>query len=517
MPNRRQMAVRRTRLVVVALAALAATACGSTVAPGGLQEQMNQADGLGPAEGPGDATAGEGMTTDGTSAAPDGSASGDGSGSTPGGATTLAPNSAGTTNPHAAKSGGAAPPSAAGQGPTGPIEVGFVLTEYSNAEQFGLDSDSTVTEKKIIDALVQSFNEAGGIAGRRVVPIYAATDTGSASIESDFAAACARFTQDHRVVAVLGRIVAWSDSFENCLNKAGVPHIMTAFTVPDIEAFRRFPLLVAPSNATLEKRSALKIDGALNDGLISSASKLGILMDECAPTQRAWRSVRQYIEAKQLNIAKTATVRCPSGSSDSSGILSDLQNAVLQFKAAGADNVLFISMAEASTMYFFTQAAEPQGYRPRYVVSSIAWLAQYGSQMPAQQRANVHGYGWLPSVDLLPAQWPSLPGPAQRCLTTLKSKGQAPTQAREHFNAFGLCEAFFLYEKALTATGGKTDARPLIAAVEQLGSGYVSSINIEGRSEYGRSRRDAAAAARHFAWGSECNCFAYLGPLRAIG
>ena len=51
------------------------------------------------------------------------------------------------------------------------------------------------------------------------VPVYAETNTASSNWESDYQAACATFTQDNRVDAVLGSSFAYFVSFEAALDQ----------------------------------------------------------------------------------------------------------------------------------------------------------------------------------------------------------------------------------------------------------------------------------------------------------
>ena len=73
---------------------------------------------------------------------------------------------------------------------TGPVEIGIILTGVSNAKAFGVSAENTVNEKDVDNAAIKEINAEGGLAGRKVVPVYASTDTGDSSWDADYAAAC---------------------------------------------------------------------------------------------------------------------------------------------------------------------------------------------------------------------------------------------------------------------------------------------------------------------------------------
>jgi hypothetical protein len=272
-----------------------------------------------------------------------------------GGSATGASGRAGATR---AGSGGSASATAAGKGP---IEIGIVRTGVSNAAAYGVSLGNTVTEAEVYDALVAAFNDRGGIAGRRIIPVFDDTDTASTSWDADFEAACAKFTQDHNVVAVLGYVFDYVTSFESCLAKRAIPHLSTSFNIPDAEELSKSPLLMALSTPRIERRSLVKVDGGLATGALTKTSKLGILVDSCPGTKRAWEKItKPYIESKGLTIASTFEFGCPRGQAEAAAVAGQAGNLVLQFRAAGVDRVMFNAVSEGPALLVLANAAEAQ-------------------------------------------------------------------------------------------------------------------------------------------------------------
>lgn len=402
---------------------------------------------------------------------------------------------------------------------TDPITLGFVRTKVSNADQFGINVGElqTVTEAKVIDALVRVYNDAGGIAGRKIRPVYSDTDTASNRWDADFARACAKFTQDNHVEAVLGYVFDFQEVLEDCLKRNGIIHLSTTFNVPDAEAMGRYPNLFALATPRVERRSVTKIDGAIATGVLSKSKRFGVLYDKCPSTVRSWeRAVLPYIKRKGLTLAGAESFICAKGASDNSQAIQEVQNAILRFRTANVDTVMIHGVSEFPPLLLFATEAESQGWRPTYVVSSLFQAAVAQGQLPASQARNVHGYGWLPSQDVVPDRWPPVTASSKRCISMVRSKGVQPSTPIDYSLVFSTCEALFLYERALKATGGHSRLDAVVPTIESIGTGFESTINLDGRSVYGRTIRDAPARYRHFAWEDGCSCYTYRKTTDAI-
>ncbi|HZN15645.1 MAG TPA: hypothetical protein VFB78_15355, partial [Acidimicrobiales bacterium] len=301
------------------------------------------------------------------------------------------------------------------------------------------------------------------------------------------------------------------DSFEGCLASKKIPHLSTTFNVPDAPTLRQYPLLIALSTPLIERRSIAKIDGALATGAATRASKLGVVIDDCPSTKAAWaKTIRPYLAAKSLTVTATFEVGCAHGAGDAGAEAARAGSLVLQFRSAGVDTVMFMTVSEGPALLIFSGGAEAQGYHPRYIVSSLANAAVLENQIPARQAANVDGYGWLPVQDVRPQYWPGLTSTAKRCLDLLKTKSIVPSAPADYAFAFSACEALFAYETALKATRGRSDGAAIVGAIEAVGTtGYTSVMNLGGRASFSKTRHDAPGDARHFAWTPSCTCFTY--------
>jgi hypothetical protein len=475
--------------VVTAMAVAAAgAACGTT-----LHRGTEAAAGDTGSAGPGATVADAGATVDGTIPA-------DG---------TVAPG-AGTATTAVAST--RVPGAALGPVDRSPISLGFLLTEVGNAGAFGLDLGSAFTSRQVTEALVKAMNAKGGIAGRPIRSVLARTDTASVSWETDYAAACAAFTQDNEVTAVLGYSFAFFDSFESCLARSGVVHLSTMFNGTDDRNLPQYPLLYLVGTPSYDRYYRVAFQGAVGSGFMTPTNVLGVLRGGCSADRRAWEQTGAPL-ARQLkiNVGLVEEVSCISGASGAGAAVTQIQSAVLRMRARGVDTV----MVEGPPAIIFSSAAESQGWHPRYLVTSLSGGAALSGNIVPGQIVNFHGFGWLPSVDVLPPQQPARNAPQLRCLELLRSQGLNPTQQGDFTTAFQACDAIFLYEAALRATNGNSEPKAIAAAIDALGGTYQSAYTLGGLTRFG-GRHDAPAQARPWSWSTGCSCFRYTASAYGI-
>jgi hypothetical protein len=397
---------------------------------------------------------------------------------------------------------------------SGPIEIGFLNTQVGNAAAAGLNTGETYTPAEVFRALANAMNDRGGLAGRKIIPVVADTDTATARWESDYQAACAQFTEDRDVSAVLGYSFAMIDSFESCLTKAGVAHLTGGYAVGDEKTLDDYPAMVATTNPTVDRRYFVQLDGAVKGGFLTKKHRLGLVLDDCPEDWRAYnRTVVPYIKRTGLNVAAKSVLSCPDGAADASTVVQQLNNAVLQFRSAGVDRVF----VEGIPFIFFANTAEGQGWAPGYLLTSATGgAALEANPVPERQLENIYASGWLPHMDVSPTKQPAKTAPQQRCLDLLKGKGVIPEQYNDFHSAYTTCDAMFLYERALKATRGNATPSLVTKAIESLGTAYAGATSHNGKTGFGPDDHDAASTYRPWTWKRDCDCFFYTGGPRPL-
>jgi hypothetical protein len=477
--------VTRTFLAAAALAAL--VACGSTV-----QSASRPSSGVGGSDLDGAATAAG--ASDAAANVRGGSSAG------PGAAGTARRN----TVPVAV---GGQPTSKAAAQTSGPIEVGFLNQTFAQAAQFGINTPAGHSTQETYTAVINAMNKSGGVNGRRIVPVFSNVNlTGNWS--ADYQAACSAFTEDHHVVAVLGYSLLLNDAFEACLTKRGVVHLSAGSPNGDDALLAKNPYLFMTAYPSADGVYLSTLNGAFGAGVITKASKLGVLRFDCDWDKRAWARVgKPFVDGHGLNVVRTEMLSCPTSATD---VVARNQNqinsAVLQFNAAGVDTVIANGTAQ-----YFAKTADQQRYFPKYVINTVDTSQGLQTQnVPEDQMKNMFGVGWYPILDTDSAHRPPMPrGQADaqaRCLALAKSEGYVPTDA-DYQQLFTTCDTLFLYEAALKGTGGR--ATPVDVARAVLGLPYNSITALDGALAFSPTRHDGPNAWRPFKWETPCSCFVY--------
>ena len=245
---------------------------------------------------------------------------------------------------------------------------------------------------------------------------------------------------------------------------------------------------------------------------LTPKNKLGVVVDSCANDDKAFTRVgAPYLKAHHITF-ETFNVGCSSGASDNGTAVSEIQSAELQFRSDGDDSVFI----EGVPALLFAEDAESQHWHPSYLMTFAG--AAFEGNVPDDQLANFHGFGFIPSVDVDPLHQP-YPWNAseRRCLDMLKSEGLTPKGYNDFFEAFTTCDGLFLYDAAMTADGGQTAAAPVVSALASAMRKTLLSSTYGGVGRYVPTQHGGPGVWRQWGWVSSCSCFNYLGPTHALG
>jgi hypothetical protein len=507
----------RTAIVVLALACV--TACGSTVqqqstlaGPGAPAVADANSDGIpdAPAAGlepPGVAAGeaapgGDGSVPD--AAAPEADAAG----------VPAAPGT-GADAPPAAAPARAAPPAGAAADRS-PLRIGLLYVNNDAAAGAGVDNGNSFGPRRVLEALVKSTNDGGGLAGRRLQPTWFELKSSSSSYASDLQAACARFVEDAKTPLVLSFLGTSSEQFSSCLAKAGVAHVNGSYGLGDTTSMASQPTTVSIPALSVDRRSRAQLEQLTAAGHLTRASRLGVIVEGCPYNVRGVeRTLLPTAKRLGLNVVQQQEVRCFGGINDLGGLASDAQNAVLRFAADDVDRVLVVSSVEANVLLVFTNAAESQGYRPGYALTSLALANVLKDNVPQQQLVGAKGVGWLPAMD---DAGPTLaPTPQTKaCVQRVRAQGVSPSGIVDHFTVFSSCDAFDLAGQVLTRSRGAVGPAAWSKALDAVGRSFRGATTLEGQTDFSGGRRDGPARMRTFGWDAKCSCFRYAGATAPV-
>jgi hypothetical protein len=494
----------RRLLAPILVLTVAATACGSTV----QQVTHTQSPG-GPLDTAGMA-APQGGEFD--SPAADADAPVDGSAPRAGGSTGTAAGP-GTTVTGGTRSSAGSPVAPTGSRAIGPapgvtateIRIGFPTfdDEAATADRFGIEGASSGDTRRQFESLAKDLNARGGLLGRKVVLVPRAISLANQLRDpaTEEQAACTFWTEDEPVFAVIsGQFIFLTP----CLGKRGVTTVGGGGIVDTTDQKR--DRYFGAGGAQQDVFAGVFIDRLHAQGYFTSwdtaagapgkaPAKVGMIYQDLPLYHRYYKAVMAELTARKIPYSEPV-IYAPTGE----GVASASSSAVLKFRSEGVTHVF------GAALLFF-QAAESQGYRPRYSFDSRVPPAVIAQNVGPEQLQGAMGVGFQPALDVEQQQDPGDVSPeATRCKKLMTDAGVNWQAARSVLHAvLAGCAGLWALEAALDkAQRIGADALPPAFAV--LGS-RPSTISF---SETWRPERLASASTvADLQYAETCRCFTY--------
>ena len=483
-------------LVLFAALSLGLAACGSTVPKAQLQALLNGNQ------------AGFGGVPGATSTVP-----GVPGGIVPG----VAPGTGGSQGP-----GGAAGGAGTGGGALGPgitskvIYVGGVYLKnggQGNAAvgAAGLDPGDY---RKPYNAVIEQVNKEGGIAGRKLVPVYAEIDvTSSQTIDQQAQSACARWTQDNKVFAIIAGIQG--NVVQECTEKAHAVNIIAGAGSSLPDDFRRYPHYVEISGMNIVRMGSITVNGLAAQNYFDKGAKLGVISWDASNYRQSVE--KGYIPALRSKGVTLATppvyAHVPASFSDLGGMNSDVNSAVLKFADLGITHVMIIDgsagvCAGACLGYQFTNQAESQQFRPRYGFNDNNYAdTSVNSLYPARQLSRSVAVVWNDDEPADDVGW--RPNPArEKCYALMREKGVPLENDNQTYAARAACEQVWFMRAAVAKMGSAVlNNDNFMAAVNTMGTSFQPLNTYLSRLT--NTQHDGASAVRNEAFFDSCTCYRY--------
>ncbi|MGR7000937.1 ABC transporter substrate-binding protein [Yinghuangia aomiensis] len=251
------------------------------------------------------------------------------------------------------------------------IKVGIVYPDLTAVRKF-LDIDHGDYEATY-NALIAQINNAGGINGRKIVPVYGAVDMASPAAAQQV---CARLTQDEKVFAVIG-------TFNGREPLCYVQTNRTAVVGGPLTA-KNYALAQAPWFSV--DRGGEEVGDTMGLFAAGNASPARRSRSSAWSTRKAWSktpccprcSVSGSRRWRPASSMSTWATWPPSRSRPA--------RSARKFQAAGADTVVVVGGMAAR----FPQVLEAGKYRPRLlfapVASAMAYTADGGARLHDAER-----------------------------------------------------------------------------------------------------------------------------------
>lgn len=531
------------RTSALALVLVVLTGCGSTAAgQQGLTTGTSAGADSGLALPDGTTSGGDGLSLP---AAPTGTGTGTGpssndfSAGSGGSQTSAGPDNGGAAT--ATGNGTAAGPTSSGPaaGRNGPgvkadeVRVGFAYVSDAAAANRALGADvGSADAKGAFDAVAADINATGGIAGRKLVPVYAPYEANSAEpYDTIYQRLCTRMTQDDEVFAAIAAIP--SETFRGCLQEAGVVHLSDGISRSDQAVLARYPYTFEIGSVRTDRVATAQL-AALQAGSWftrwdttrgapgAAPVKVGVVSSDAPSIARAVDGVLVPGLRRLGHDPVVVKIAAPQSTSQSGDAVAAIQAAALKMRSDGVTHVVPFD-SNGSLTLFFTRNAESQGYRPRYGVNTgngLQVLLDAGS-ISVEQLNGAVGLGTGPMIDLRPADNPD-DGPyanaaRTKCLDVMRRAGVAVEGTNAKGGVLALCAAaYFLRDRAGDAvTGGAPLNRDTLrAAVERSGSAFLHGDT--GRTLFGPQQHDGGADGSLWSFVPSCTCMRYSGAARPL-
>ena len=393
---------------------------------------------------------------------------------------------------------------------TTPIQIGIFITKNASTfyDSAGLSAVSLGDTQKVAQLVVDEVNRTGGIAGRKVVPVWAVIDaTSTTPADQQEQAACSTWTEDAHVFAAVSPLENGNGPLMACLQRRGVAFLQENEVMFDDGDFAQRSLLYTPGMVSGTRAAAIYADRLQALGYFDKGTRLGIVRDDTEQAKRAVADqLRPGLRRAGITPVEEAVVPYPAAGDQ----VAQVQNIVLRFKAENIDHILFFESGAGAALYFMP-AAEAQAYRPRYALTSYDGPNVLAATVPAAQLARAVGVGWYPATDANDGLQHVNAG-GKRCLDLMAKGGQSPTSGTAALVAFTYCDGLFLLQQALK--GAAATADNLRTGTRALGSTFLAGRTYA--TDFSSGRRDGASLERDVRFDVACSCFVFAGGTRAL-
>ncbi|HEX5587860.1 MAG TPA: ABC transporter substrate-binding protein [Acidimicrobiia bacterium] len=377
---------------------------------------------------------------------------------------------------------------------SGTVKIGmsYFGSVSTNLGQIGADTDLVPADQAVVDGYkraIGALNEAGGIAGCQVEPVFFNFSAQAADFNQESQKECSAFTQDEKVFAVYAAAYETKVAVD-CFAKAKTPFFSSGANYPPscADAQQYAGYIYSPTGIyTCRFGSFIKL---WNDaGLFPKDAKVGILVKDDGSGQGDFLADKVWIpELKKLKIpVSTFNYTGATAGSRRGEVTAALGNAILQFKAEGV-NVILFTPAGAQAPAFFMPQANTQGYFPNYGITTADGFGISATLGGDAMKVGV-GISWsLTDLPLQDQQALAANTAAEDCASWSTPSTTSTT------GASGLCDFIHILHESMEGAT-KVDAATLKQGIAALGTKFASSVTYDGATKFTKKRFDGGIKA----------------------
>ena len=366
--------------------------------------------------------------------------------------------------------------------PTEPADLvlGFNLSSgdiNATRDKYGVEGqNSNLLPEDYIVALLDDYNENGGLNGHQIVPVTYTAPTGDVAADVKDQERCETyFGGDVVADVVLGTNSA---VLNQCATDAGRIVMGGGFTGITAAQLDQYPGYVNPQAATFDRVAAAMVQLAVDEGALAEGEVAAVIYPGCENTTDVFETaLAPAIEAAGATVSAFAGT-CIRNSADEGAAIAELPNALLQFKADDAAVVFNLATGFIPVSLLMNEATN-QGYTPAWVVTSNnEFGALTTMNPPAEQLANTIGLGWTAVLDTFELDPANLAYGAATCLDRFAGIGfPAPGTLGELASQLGACETFTTLELLTADSPGALDRDTMLATLTSSTTDNASLAN----------------------------------------
>ncbi|HEU5033322.1 MAG TPA: hypothetical protein VFT62_01045 [Mycobacteriales bacterium] len=368
------------------------------------------------------------------------------------------------------------------------------------------------------EAVIRYINTHGGIAGRKISPIwYRANLNDSATTSAQ--QACALWTQDHKVFVLSGGdFRGASVLMDQCTaHEGGIQVNSGQITLETTALNAQFPADINLNGLTNDRAMGYTIGGLEQLNYFTSGARVGIATWDDSNFQYGINHVALPALARLgLRNVPVEYVKSPPSYGDLSATTASVSSAVLKFSQLHIDHVILFDGATGVAgggilTLEWMQQAHSQHYNPRYGLNSGGGFNALGSALPADQRANSLGVSWEPPLDETSTDFAAakLSPQAKLCQQIMDKAGQHVSTNNAVAIQFAICDHYFFLKHALDHVTGPLNQQTALAAINAVGHGYQGLVNFG--VAVSAQRHDMPYLVRNMTYQQGCKCFRYVG------
>jgi hypothetical protein len=392
------------------------------------------------------------------------------------------------------------------------IQVGIAYATNSSQANAMLGASSEGSdERRYWEPVIKDVNSRGGIAGRRVEPVYFEVDATGAG-ESQSQAACSQWTEDHHVFAFFGG----GDSYLRCAEKAHNVAITTTFSTATAQTFRQYPHYFEASTIRLDRLGGVTVNGLAAQGYFASGAKVGIATWDLPNYKYAVEhDYLPALAALGIKNVQTSYIGAPDSPNGAGATSAAISSTILKWKAS-VDHVMMLDgpagvCAGTCLTLLFMQGAESQQYRPLYGLNDTN-SPRGGVEKGYFPKSQMHGAKIVTWVDHAPQLDEGYHSNASRdaCLRLMTKNNIDTSDTAVRATALAACDLLWFMKAAGERLVGRVlNADTFADAVDHLSQSYASPL-VYGTS-FSRAQHDGVAFARAARYVDDCNCIQFSG------